>query len=303
MQHHIEYHQLTISQTLKAWLSCIRYSDAHVMAIPAIVGLTFSSGKAVPENIIKLLSFFMGIFLLMAHIFSFNDWTGRISDSQDPNKSQHTFLAKGVTAPEMLLLSEIFGVFSLILLGFLSYRLLVLTIMILVFSVLYSFPNHRLQGKSIPFFSSALHIIGGSLTFLLGYALFAEIDSRGISISLYFGILFTAGHLTQEVQDSSGDALNKIPTHAVRFGKFPVFLAAFILFSFSFGYLVWLAYSGYLPVFMIYLVALYPIYVVMVWKTYKNGLVYDNVRRLRSQYRLLYAGIILIISISSLFSA
>jgi 4-hydroxybenzoate polyprenyltransferase len=270
------------------------------METPAIVGLAFSSGDALSKGFKVLPCFLVGTFLLMAHVFSFNDWAGRHSDRQDPCKSQSTFQAKGMRPGEMLLLSGILGMLSLAVLGILFCRLLGITVLLLAFSLLYSFPSHRWQGKATPFFSSALHILGGLLTFLLGYGFHAGFDRRGIAIGLYFGILFAAGHLTQEVQDHSGDAANKISTHAVRCGKQPVFVAAFVLFSFSFMYLVWLAWAGFIPLFLSYLFVLYPVYAVMAWRAYSNGLGYEHVRCLRRQYRLLYAGIILILGMSPL---
>jgi 4-hydroxybenzoate polyprenyltransferase len=285
---------------LKTYLSCIRYRDAIVLQAPALVGLAFSPGTMTTEKPIGLALHTLGSFLLMAHIFSFNDWSEVSLDRRDPNKAQNVFLANGTTDPEMLAISIILAMLGLFLFALISPRLLVIAVAIISLSVFYSFPILRFQGKRIPIVSSILHAVGTLLTFLLGYALFSEIDIRALLIGLYFGLIITCGHLVQEVQDYSGDRLNGISTHANRFGQRPMFVLAFALFTISFVYLYWLAHTGLIAAFLRYLVLFYPIYAAITWKTFKAGLDYQNVHRYRSRYRILFAFITLAIVIGVL---
>lgn len=282
---------------LKMWLACIRYKDAIVAQVPALVGITFSLEKIDTITTINILYCGLGAFFLMAHIFCLNDWADEVVDAQDPRKRDNNFLAKNVTGLEMLYLAVVLGAASLLLFAILSYQLLILTFLGIVLSLLYSFPIPNFQGKRIPFLSSVLHIIGSLITFLLGYALFAEIDAGGLSIGIYFSLIFVAGHLMQEVQDWAGDRANGIRTHAVRFGPKATFAAANVIFSLSYVYLFWLAQVGYIPAFLRYIILFYPIYIMMAWQVSQKGLAFDSMNRFRDGYRLLYAVIVFIISV------
>ncbi len=284
---------------LKTWSSCIRYQDAFVALMPAVVGIIFSLEYLNFETGFKILYCTIGTFFLMVHIFSFNDWADMVADHQDPKK-ENSFLTKDITEMEMLSLAVISALASLLIFVFLSRQLFMLAILGIALSTVYSFPNTRFQGKRIPFLSSILHMAGSSIAFLLGYALFSKIDARGIYIGFYFSLLFVAGHLMQEVQDFDGDRLNGTRTHAVRFGQGPTFITANVLFTLSYIYIFWLAQTGIVPSVLKYLLLFYPVHIIMVWQVSRNGLDYHNMRQLRDRYRLLYGLIVLIICVSVL---
>ena len=56
-------------------------------------------------------------------------------------------------------------------------------------------------------------------------------DARGVALGAFFGLVFAAGHLNQEVRDHESDAAAGIRTSAVAFGARRGFLASFCLFS------------------------------------------------------------------------
>lgn len=140
------------------------------------------------------------------------------------------------------------------------------------------------------------------LTFLLGYALFSEIDARAILIGVYFGIIITVGHLVQEIKDYVDDRSSHISTNAVRFGPKITFIAACGLFTFSFVYLFGPAEASFVPSVLKYLLAFLPVLGIMAVRTYKTGLDLENVQRFRNQYRRLYAVIVLVMSASALLA-
>jgi 4-hydroxybenzoate polyprenyltransferase len=150
-------------------------------------------------------------------------------------------------------------------------------------------------------FSSALHLVGGFLHFLLGYSLFSPLDLHALPTAFFFALIFTAGHSVQEVQDQEADRLTGIRTNAVVFGKSPVFCAALVVFLFAYGDLFYLASAGVVPV------VLGPAAVALCWlhlrwgcKTLQAGLSYESVQRFRRRYRVLFALIGLAV-ISTLF--
>jgi hypothetical protein len=62
--------------------------------------------------------------------------------------------------------------------------------------------------QGVTLLNSVTHLAGGILQLLLGYSLGNAIDPRGLAIATFFALIFTAGHLTQEIRDHQGDAVN-----------------------------------------------------------------------------------------------
>lgn len=272
---------------LAALVKSIRYRDVLILQGAPLMGVAFSMRALTSQAIGDLLLFVVASFLLVAHIFSFNDWAGASTDRNDPNRSQKVFATKGVTPRDVLLLSAVLLALSLLLFAQLSRQTLLLTIAIAALSVFYSHPG--LNGKGTPIISSCPHLVGGVLHFLLGYSLFSPIDQSGILIGLFFALTFTAGHLNQEVRDYDGDRLNGVHTNAVAFGKTPAFLAGLLLFTLAYTDLVLLARMGVVPAALAIMpLVLYPLHVVWSVRTLRAGLSFTNVSRFQGRYRMLY---------------
>ena len=265
----------------------IRYRDVLVLQGPPVMGVAFAMEGILGYRFFDLLLLVFGNFLLLSHIFSLNDWAGIAQDLTDPNKTMNTFLSRGISKGEMAFLSLITGCLSLVTFSLLPPRTFLLASLIIALGFLYSHPH--MHGKGIPMISSCLHLTGGVLHFLLGYSLVRGIDLRGELISLFFAIVFTAGHLTQEVGDYEGDVGNGILTNGVRFGKEWIFLASFALFTLSFGYLWGLVQYGFVPAPLRYLLLLYPVHAALFWQAFRSGLTFQSISQLRQAYRILYA--------------
>lgn len=271
-----------------ASLSCLRYREVLVLQGSPLLGVAFTVGQITTPTAVKVLVFAVASFLLVAHVFSFNDWAGIAWDSNDPHKSADVFLTKGLSRPDVLALSFTLLALSLLLFAVLPRRTLLLALAIAILGLLYSHP--ATNAKAIPILSSAPHLAGGVLHFLLGYSVFRGIDRRGVLIALFFALTFTAGHLNQEVRDHDGDRLNGLLTNAVRFGKRAAFLAGLALFTLAYGDLALLALSGVVPAGLVWLpVVLYPVHVGWSLGTLRSGLTFETVSRFQSRYRMLYA--------------
>jgi len=173
----------------------------------------------------------------------------------------------------------------------------------LLLGVAYSFPIPGYKGKGIRLLSSLLHVAGSLLTFLLGYALFSPIDWRALLVGGYFGLIISAGHLVQEIQDVEGDRAADIATLAVTIGRRQAFLLAFLLFTLSFGYLYGLAALGHLPPLAAYLLVFYPVLCLLAIGTWRRGLDPVRVGRFRSSYRLLFGVLVLLLASAGLAQA
>ena len=252
-----------------------------------LLGVAFSIGALTADKTAALAVFAAASVLLVAHIFVVNDWAGMSADLNDPNKAASVFVTRGIRRNDVGYLAMALLTASLVLFGLLSPRMLVIASVIAVLGFLYSFP--AFHAKGVPLLSSAAHLVGGLLHFLLGYALFAPIDARGIQIALFFALTVTAGHLNQEARDYDGDRLNGIRTNAVAFGRTRTFVAGFVLFTVSYGYLVLLAVRGVIPRPLMLTGILYPAHLYWSFKTWRAGLTFRSISLLRARYRLLFA--------------
>jgi 4-hydroxybenzoate polyprenyltransferase len=275
-----------------SYLRCIRYMDVLVLQGSPILGALYALDRFTVDAIPRLLLFGVASCLLVAHVFSFNDWAGIAADGNDPNKAGNNLLALGVSPRSIALLSLVLLGASLLLFAVLGGPTLLLATAIAALGVVYSHP--AIDAKGTPLVSSIPHVLGGLLHFSLGYSLFGAVDARALLIALYFALTFTAGHLNQEVRDHDGDRRNDIRTNAVRFGRTPVFVASVLIFTLAYAHLGFLAATGRVPGVLAVVLLLYPLHAAWSWRALRAGLTFSELSRLSSRYRGLYAVIGLI---------
>lgn len=276
-----------VKASLLRHLSCLRWQDVLVLQGPPLLGAVFALGHAGPQELATLAILVAGNVCLMMHVFVLNDWSGLTADLRDPNKAAGVFTARGVGPREISSLMISLLVLSLLLFSRLGPITLGLALAIATLSALYSLPRFDWKGR--PLLNSGAHLAGGILHFLLGYSLGHALDLRGLAIATFFALVFAAGHLTQEIRDYHGDALNAIRTNAVMFGQRRTFAASLVLFTMAQILFFLLALEGILPRPLAALVALYPIQLHWSRETLREGLTYASVSRLQTRYRALYA--------------
>ncbi|MBV8517688.1 MAG: UbiA prenyltransferase family protein [Acidobacteria bacterium] len=274
------------------YLSCLRPQDILVLQGPPLLGAAFAMRHltlhhVAPHHVAPLVTLVVANVLLVAHIFLLNDWSGVHADLADPNKAAGVFIVRGVGRGEMAALTATLLVLSILLFRRLGTTPLALSLAIATLSALYSLPRFNWKGK--PLLNSLTHLAGGVLHFLLGYSIGSALDRRGLAIATFFALIFVAGHLTQEIRDHHGDALNAIRTNAVIFGPRGTFAASLALFTFAHAILLLLALTGILPSVLAVLVAVYPLQLYWSYEALTDGLTYASVSRLQTRYRVLYA--------------
>jgi 4-hydroxybenzoate polyprenyltransferase len=268
------------------YLSCLRLEEILVLQGSPLLGAAFAIGRPAAENLGALAILAVANVCLVAHIFMLNDWSGLTTDLTDPNKAAGVFTARGVGRREIGGLAAGLLALSLLLFSRLGPSTLCLALAIATLSALYSLPRFNWKGR--PLLSSAAHLAGGFLHFLLGYSVGQAIDRRGLAMAAFFALTFAAGHLTQELRDHQGDVRNAIRTNAVIFGRRRTFAASLALFTLAYALLLLLALQGILPRPLAALVALYPLHLRWSLETLAAGLTYASLRRLQARYRALY---------------
>jgi 4-hydroxybenzoate polyprenyltransferase len=274
-------------QWLIQLLSAIRFDEVLVLQGTPAMGAILALGMLTMEDCFRAAVLAVGNLCLVAHVFVINDWAGIEGDLKDPGRAARTFVCQGVSR-------EAVGVLSIVLLGLalLCFALLgalpfALALAILGLSALYSAPFVHMKGR--PVFSSMLHLMGGALHFLLGYATFSAVDGRGIIIGCFFGLIFAAGHLMHETRGYEGDRLNGILTNAVYFGRTRSFIAGSAMFTVAYVLLIALAVSGLLPHLLVFAILLVPLHLHASAKAIRAGLSFESLLAYQKRYRLLYA--------------
>lgn len=281
---------------LARFFRAIRWADVLVLQGAPILGVAFSSPKAVAAMPVTAAVFAAASLLLMMHVFAFNDW----ADSRQREHHGAPPSREHMEPTVLLSFSLSLLVASLTLFLLLSPRLFSLAALIAALGIFYSHPS--LNAKSMPIVSTLLHLVGGEFHFLLGYALFLPIDGRGVLIGLFFGLTFAAGHPVQEARDVLEDRHVGAKTNAVVFGQRPSFAASMVLFTVQYLYLFWLAWSELIPRFLAALpIIFYPAHIAWAVSTVRRGLTTENITQFQSRYRLLYAiiGLALLLSVIS----
>jgi 4-hydroxybenzoate polyprenyltransferase len=269
------------------YLSWLRLQDILVLQGSPLLGAAFAIHPPRMQDLAPLAILVVANVFLVTHIFMLNDWSGLKTDLADPNKAAGVFTARGVGRREMGALTAALLLLSLVLFSRLGAVTLGLSLAIAILSALYSLPQFNWKGR--PLLNSATHLAGGVLHFLLGYSVGSALDYRGIAIATFFALIFAAGHLTQEIRDHHGDAVNAIRTNAVVFGQRRTFAASLVLFTVAHLLLLVLALQGILPRALAAIVVIYPIQLWWSLETLREGLTYASVCRLQARYRVLYA--------------
>ncbi|HPM75745.1 MAG TPA: UbiA prenyltransferase family protein [bacterium] len=232
------------------------------------------------------LKFVVATYPLVMYVYCLNSYGGLEHDRINQRLNRNPAVTGEVTAKEMIGLIY-FGAFVSGLLYFLWFpHCLVPWLLIMGNWTLYSHP--RIYAKARPVFGTTVHLIGGVLQFVLGYAAVRPIDEKGLLIGAYFALVFAAGHLNHEVKDHQPDSEAGLRTNAVVYGPERVFRFAFGVFTVAFVYLLLLAATGVLgwreaaP----YL-SIYPPHAALHWRAVRGTWTgYD--RLYQAAYRLLF---------------
>src|ERR1700736_941427 len=142
----------------------IRYDEVFVLQGTPLMGVAFSMGDVTTEKLRTFLLFVAASFLLVAHIFTFNDWAETCDLKDSNNATART--GNEDSHPRRLLLFSLFLLLaSVLLFAFLPRPTLVLAVITAGLGIFYSHPV--LNGKCIPIVCSLAHFFGGLLHFLL----------------------------------------------------------------------------------------------------------------------------------------
>lgn len=281
------------AQTLRHYGGILRHFATtralEVLALQAspLLGIVLGGYRIERDGVVAPALLALGSCALTAHIFVFNDWAGHESDLRDPQRAPEVFSRRGISRHEVAAVAILLLVLAVLAFAAVGAAALLFGAAIAALGFLYS--GSPVLGKSTPVAASLNHLLGGTLHFLLGYTLFHAPDATGVAIGLFFGLVFAAGHLNQEVRDYDGDCANGIRTNAVVFGRRRAFVASLITFTAAYAMLVGLAASGVLPRLLLWSPTAWLLHLAWSLRALRRGLGFDTAVWMQRRYRWLFA--------------
>jgi 4-hydroxybenzoate polyprenyltransferase len=272
---------------IRIYYITLRVKEIILLGGITIIGLAFQTSEFITPVFYKWILITLSSYTLLGHAFLFNDWSGYDYDKKDENKKNRPLIKGEISLIEVKILSIILFIISLSLVYAVSTISFIIVIAITILNYLYS--GRRFFLKSVVVISTIIHGLGASLGFLLGYTFSGTLDLEGIYLAIYFGILYSAGHLNHEILDFESDKKSGISTNANIIGKRKSFISSFILFSVSYLYISFLALSNILPLTLTIGAAVsYPVYAYFFLRTSRSSLDYKAMIWFRQKYRIIF---------------
>lgn len=261
----------------------------EVLALQAspILGSLLGGFTVEQEGMIRPSLLLFGSIALTAHIFVFNDWAGYSSDILDPQRATLISARQGISRREVAIVAIALLVLANIAFAVVGGMTLLFGIAIAFLGILYS--SSAGFGKNAPIVGSINHLLGGMLHFLLGYTFVHTLDTNGLAMSLFFGLVFAGGHLNQEVRDHEADLLNGIRTTAVAFGRQHTFFASLCTFTAAYAIATCLAALELWPRLLLLSPIVWLVHVAWYLQALQRGLGFDTAVWMQRRYRLLFA--------------
>ena len=261
----------------------------EVLALQAspVLGIFLGGYRFERDGVVAPCLLVLGSCALTAHIFIFNDWAGFESDLRDPRRAPFVFNSHGIVKCEIAATAIILLVIASVALAAVGTAALIFGSAIAALGFVYS--GSPVLGKSTPIAASLNHLIGGAAHFLLGYTLTHVLDEQGMTIGVFFGLVFAAGHLNQEVRDCDGDLVNGIRTTAVVFGRRRAFIASFFTFTAAYAMLTALAAAGALPRLLLWSPVAWLLHATWFLRALRRGPGFETAEWMQTRYRWLFA--------------
>jgi len=238
-----------------------------------------------------ILIFILGVFLLCSAVYSFNGWAGTAEDEKNIRLSALKGKRKFFLLSLIIFIAGFLVVFST-----LSSFLVISSIVSFFLWMVYSFPKKGFKYR--PILGTLIHFVGQVLHFEMGYSIIKPTDSYSLYVSIYFALLFSAGHINHELIDYEADKETGIQTGAVYFGKKVWAVVSFILFAGATVYLTWISIAKTVNIIVVFpFIAAGFIHVARKLMTYRFDFSRERFLTERSFYRFAYfvAGILFIV--------
>jgi 4-hydroxybenzoate polyprenyltransferase len=247
------------------------------------VGLIAALPDLSRKSLITSAVFLLCGFTLFLSIYIYNTWGGMIREAAvEVATYDHKLLNFLNMISYLILLASIAG-FALAF----GTQMLIFAAVIYFLWLLYSHPLIHL--KAVAGAGTAIHIVAGTLHYILGYSAFRTPGLEAIMGGLFFALLFAGGHAVHELKDMERDKKTGFRTGAIILGAKKIHTLGFLFFSLATALLVVTLQLNILPekLFAPFLLP-FPAAAVAFAITMRRELNERAARRYRLVYRIAY---------------
>ena len=274
-----------------SFLKSARSAEVALMIGFPITGALVAFDSVSDLFTVDLLLFILGVFFLCSAVYSFNGWAGMAEDEKNIRLSALKGKRKFFLFSLIIFIVSFIIIFSL-----LSSFLVISSIVSFFLWMVYSFPKKGFKYK--PVLGTLIHFVGQILHFEMGYSVIKGTDSFSLLVSIYFALLFSAGHINHELIDYEADKEAGTQTGAVYFGKKAWTYVSFFLFSGATVFLLWISITRTINIIIFFpFIAAGSIHVARKLMTYRYDFSRERYLTERSFYRFAYfvAGILFVV--------
>ena len=267
---------------LLAFIKSARFAEVSILLGFPMIGLFFAFKSADQLLSLPVFLFAAAIFALFTAIYAFNGLSGIESDLHNSRLSD----LKGKRTSFIVTLA-VSLVISLLLFFLIKPVLALFSAVSFLLWCIYSFPEKGFKYR--PVLGTLIHFVGQIIHFLMGYTVLAGIDGGSAAVSVYFALLFSAGHINHELIDHDADEKAGTRTGAVCFGVRSWEKVSFALFLLAAVYISALSAieKELFPVCLPFIIAGI-IHIIFKICTFKKAPVQTKFLAERSFYRILY---------------
>jgi 4-hydroxybenzoate polyprenyltransferase len=266
----------------------VRYFDIIILMAYPTMGAMFAIEELNLQVILRFTVFSLLNFLFVTSMYIFNDWSdARLNPEEPKRRSRHALKHPFISSRQVLIISQMVSIVALIGFAFLSWRLLLVAVLIYLLTTAYSHPRINLKGR--PVISTAIHFTGAALYFMGGWAVFMPFSIKEVCLGIFFGLILAAGHFSNEIEDFELDMAAGIRTNAIAFGQRFVFRVGLFLFVLSSGFFIYVAteYLEFTPYTIVSLVLFFTWLIQSFrYRHWKGG---EMIHSFRNFYRFIYA--------------
>jgi 4-hydroxybenzoate polyprenyltransferase len=177
-----------------------RVVEVCVLQASPLLGAYLGGLGLEADSLSRLGLLLLGSTALTAHVFVFNDWAGYSSDARDLRRARLGADGSGISRDQIARVAIALLILANVAFAAVGTSAMLFGAGIAVLSLYSLAPS---LGKSTPIAASLNHLIGGGPHILLGYTMLSAVDARGVALSVFFGLVFAAGHLNQECATTS----------------------------------------------------------------------------------------------------
>lgn len=264
----------------------IRMIESLMMIPFFFMGYIFAQPKILTITLPHVLLLIFHFYLLIQSIYLLNSYLGKKHDRVNKRFQGITITNKN-TELLFVLLSIITLAVSLAINYINNWNGSTLILINYFLWILYA--SSYVNFKSNFLMGSLVHFLSGIINFLIGYTTEGAISYIGVAISIYFSLLFVAGHMHHMVIDYEADKSAELKTLPSIIGikKTSLLSITFILIALS--YFVGLSFFKVVPVIYTIPVILACLVHLVLYIIVKDNLNFDDRIRYRTNYRIIHA--------------